>query len=627
MHEAMYRYLKNILMFTLILTITFSSVSLTHGAESGIYIHYAETLKELGLFQGTDQGFELSRKSNRAEAGVMLVRLLGAEDLALKEADKNLHPFVDVPQWASPHIAYLYQRGLTNGISSTLYGSKEEITPIQYTTMLLRALGYKDEAGDFDYRKALDFAYEIGMLDDTELYVLNSMGNGGILRDYMAMLSYKSLFEEMKNQDKSLILALIEDKVISPVKVEKACKIDSFLTSFLLAEGYFSDDKIKDLLSQTEDVMPQDEKVVFQDGEVRAVWISYLDLQKVLPNKSKEEFRNSIRSMYKNIADATLNTVIVQVRPFGDALYPSNYFPWSYIITGTEGISPGFDPLEIMLEEAHNKGLKFEAWINPYRIRAGSKKTLSDQNQALTWLNDGSNRVIELSSGIYYNPASKDVQELITKGVMEIVKNYDVDGIHFDDYFYPTTNLDFDRIYYQKYVENGGSLSQADCRRENVNQLIRDVYSSIKSYNPSVRFGISPQGIIEKNYNEQYIDVEKWLSSSGYIDYICPQIYFGYNHSTQPYEKLLKQWNGLIKNENIKLYIGLAAYKLGNEDTWAGNGKTEWIGTTDMLQRMIRDGRLQSHYGGFVLFRYDSLWNPPANLKSQIEKELKAIRQ
>ncbi|NLM12510.1 MAG: family 10 glycosylhydrolase [Epulopiscium sp.] len=607
-----FRYLKNFLMLTLILTIICSSIPLTYGAESGMYINHAKTLKELGLFQGTDQGFELGRKSNRAEAGVMLVRLLGAEDIALREANMNSHPFVDVPQWANPHIAYLYQKGLTNGMSSTLYGSKNEITSAQYITMLLRALGYRDDAGDFDYTKALDFAYKIGMLDDIELYILESMDNGGILRDYMAMLSYNCLFQEMKNQDKSLLLTLIEDNILSRNNVKKACKIDNFLTSFLLAEGYLEDNDTEDLIPKTE--------------EVRGVWISYLDLQRVLSNKSKEEFRASIQGMFKNVKDTHLNTVIVQVRPFGDALYPSNYFPWSYIITGTEGVNPGFDPLAIMLEEAHNKGLRFEAWINPYRIRAGSKKPLSERNQALTWLMDGSNRVIELNSGIYYNPASQDVRELITKGVMEIVKNYDVDGIHFDDYFYPTTSLEFDKIDYQRYVEEGGILSLGDWRRENVNQLVKSVYSSIKAYDSSIRFGISPQGIIEKNYNEQYIDVEKWLSSSGYVDYICPQIYFGYNHSTQPYDKLLKQWGALIKNEEIDLYIGLAAYKLGNEDTWAGNGKSEWIGTTNMLQRMITDGRNQSHYGGFVLFRYDSLWNPPLNFKPQIDREIDSIR-
>ena len=263
-----------------------------------------------------------------------------------------------------------------------------------------------------------------------------------------------------------------------------------------------------------------------------------------------------------------------------------------------------------MTDEAHSQGLKIEAWINPYRVR-NNNKALSTNNQALQWLNDGSNRVIKINSGIYYNPANEDVQNLIVKGIEEIIQNYDVDGIHFDDYFYPTTDMSFDAVDYQNYLLEGGSLSQAAWRRENVNQLVRKVYKTIKSYNPNIKFGISPQGIISRNYNNQYIDVEKWLSSSEYIDYICPQVYFGFNHSSFPYDKVVKEWNDLIKNDDIDLYIGLAAYKLGQEDAWAGDGKHEWIGTNDMLKRMIDEGRENSNYKGFIIFRYDSLWNPP----------------
>ncbi|WP_058484835.1 glycoside hydrolase family 10 protein [Defluviitalea phaphyphila] len=360
------------------------------------------------------------------------------------------------------------------------------------------------------------------------------------------------------------------------------------------------------------------------DDEVRAVWISYLDLQNVI-NKNEIDFELSIEEMFSNIKNAKLNTVIVQVRPFGDALYPSKYFPWSYIITGTEGIAPQFDPFKIMVDKAHEKGLKIEAWINPYRIR-NNNKPISDNNIALKWLTDGSNRVIKIDNGIYYNPASEDVRDLIIKGVMEIVENYDVDGIHFDDYFYPTTDPQFDKVDYEQYKNEGGLLSLEDWRRENVNLLIKEIYKSIKNYDDSIKFGISPQGIIDKNYNTQYIDIYKWLSSSEYIDYICPQIYFGYNHSTYSYDKLINQWNKLIKNNDIKLYIGLAAYKIGREDIYAGKGKYEWIETDNILEKMINDGRINDNYGGFVLFRYDFLWNPEKHLEEQIHKELDAIK-
>lgn len=136
--------------------------------------------------------------------------------------------------------------------------------------------------------------------------------------------------------------------------------------------------------------------------------------------------------------------------------------------------------------------------------------------------------------GIYYNPGSEEARQLIVDGVKEIVANYNVDGIHFDDYFYPTTDASFDSGTYAAYQNSGGTLSLADWRRENVNILVRQTYAAIKSINPSVKFGISPQGNMSNNYNVQYSDVAKWISTSGYVDYICPQVYFGFQNQHQP---------------------------------------------------------------------------------------------
>lgn len=602
-------FIKNLMMLTLILSISLSSISLSFAKEKGDYVKNAESLKALGLFLGTNKGFELNRKSNRVQAAVMLVRLLGAEETALKEDKTKPHPFVDVPEWASSSVSYLYNNELTYGISDTLYGSKNDITPEQYMTFLLRALGYSDKDGDFHLNNSLDFAHQIGMINNNELSLLKSKEKTGILRDYIVMMSYNCLFTKMKNEETSLLISLTDKGVISRKNLENASKYDNYLKQFLIEKAYLEESKN---VNNT------------VEGEIKGVWISYLELQNIFPNKTEAQFKETISKMFKNVKDAGFNTVFVQVRPFGDAIYPSNYFPWSYIISGTEGVNPFYDPLEIMTDEAHSQGLKIEAWINPYRVR-NNNKALSTNNQALQWLNDGSNRVIKINSGIYYNPANEDVQNLIVKGIEEIIQNYDVDGIHFDDYFYPTTDMSFDAVDYQNYLLEGGSLSQAAWRRENVNQLVRKVYKTIKSYNPNIKFGISPQGIISRNYNNQYIDVEKWLSSSEYIDYICPQVYFGFNHSSFPYDKVVKEWNDLIKNDDIDLYIGLAAYKLGQEDAWAGDGKYEWIGTNDMLKRMIDEGRENSNYKGFIIFRYDSLWNPPKSLKSQIDRELNLI--
>ncbi|MDD3193314.1 MAG: family 10 glycosylhydrolase [Oscillospiraceae bacterium] len=362
------------------------------------------------------------------------------------------------------------------------------------------------------------------------------------------------------------------------------------------------------------------------EDEYRAVWFSYLDLSGMLKGQSQTAFRQNIKAAFKNISDLGCNVAIVQVRPFGDALYDSDYFPWSYLCTGTEGKNPGYDPLQVMIEEAHGLDLEIEAWVNPYRIRpSGNNNALSASNIASQWEDEGTDAVIRYNGGIYYNPAQSAVRELIVDGVQELAENYDLDGIHFDDYFYPSPDDSFDNTDYQEYKKGGGSLSRGDWRRENVNILIRDVYSAIKAADPSIRFGVSPQGNTSNNYNSQYIDVDKWLSNKGYVDYICPQIYFGFDNSSHPFTETVELWNNKIKVSGISLYIGLAPYKIGLTDSWAGSGQNEWISGSSILARQVQSARDYKKYGGFALFRYASLFAPGSSVKSQVEKEKNAL--
>lgn len=356
--------------------------------------------------------------------------------------------------------------------------------------------------------------------------------------------------------------------------------------------------------------------------EVAAVWISYLEFLNLAKNQSKSAFTDNVDRVFQTSADYGLNTVFVQVRPFGDALYRSDYFPWSYVLTGEEGVDPGYDPLAVMCELADRHGLRIEAWINPYRIRAaGSPNAICADNRATKYLRDGSDAVIQFNGGVSYNPASKEARNLITLGVMEIVQNYDIDGIHFDDYFYPTTDPAFDSTFYAAYQNAGGTLSQGDWRRENVNALVRQVYVNIKNIDPGVIFGISPQARVDVNYGSQYADVEKWLSNTGYVDYICPQIYFGFEHETVPYNQTLDLWNRMAAKSGTDLYVGLAVYKSGVADNGAKSGSAEWQESTDMLQRMVREARRRSEYAGFVLYRYDSLFNPAGSVSGHIAVE------
>lgn len=356
--------------------------------------------------------------------------------------------------------------------------------------------------------------------------------------------------------------------------------------------------------------------------EVRAVWISYLEMQTLLKSKTKAQFTSNIGKVFDDVKGFGLNTVVVQVRPFADALYDSDYFPWSHTITGTEGKDPGFDPLQVMLAEAKSRGLRFDAWINPYRVRAKNNTVaLSADNQAQKWLDAGDGAVIRYDGMISYNPASEKARGLIVNGIREIVRNYDVDAIHIDDYFYPATDAAFDSASYTAYKNNGGGLALADWRRSNVETLIKAIYAAVKEENEHVLFGISPQGNLTINYNSQYLDVQKIASNPGYCDYLCPQIYYGFKNQNQPFQTVAAQWSALVKNSDVELYIGLACYKIGCADNYAGTGKNEWLSATNQMQKMVETSRALSGYGGFVLYRYDSLFRPESTVEAKVVTE------
>ena len=353
------------------------------------------------------------------------------------------------------------------------------------------------------------------------------------------------------------------------------------------------------------------------DTEMRAIWISYIDMANIIKNKTESQFRTNFEKVCKNSVEYGLNTLIVHVRPFSDAYYKSDIFPWSSTITGTQGQNPGFDPLKIMVDLAHKYNLKIEAWINPYRVATASV-TISKGNPAYKWLD--TDKVQKVDGNYFYNPADKDVMQLIVDGVVEIVENYDVDGIHFDDYFYPTTSTSFDSSYYSEYKNSGGTLSLENFRRNNVTTLLEKVYNAVKAIDPSVTFGISPNGNNNTNYNSLYLDIED-VVESGCVDYICPQIYFGFNHGSLPYKSTVDQWSSYVKNSSVKIYIGLAAYKVGASDQWAGTGKSEWTQSTDILKRQVQYLRSTGNCDGFMLYCYSSLFAPESSVAAHAEKE------
>lgn len=355
------------------------------------------------------------------------------------------------------------------------------------------------------------------------------------------------------------------------------------------------------------------------DEEMRGVWVSYMELSmENESSKTQKAFEDKFTEIAQKCRESGFNTLIIQVRPFCDALYKSSYFPWSHILTGTQGENPQYDALQIMCDICKENNLKIHAWINPYRVSSNeTPKKLSDNNPYIKNSEIG----IKTDNGIFLDPSNETAQQLISDGVKEIAENYDVDGIQFDDYFYPTEDESFDKKQYEAYIEKYGkenSMSLDNWRMQNVNTLICKVYRTIKSVDSSVEFGISPQGNIGNN-DGLYADVKSWCTCKGFADYICPQIYFSLENPALTFEDCLDSWTSLDFDENVKLYVGLGGYKASNGEY---DEKT-WLLSDSILADEYDILRNNKSVRGFMLYSYSCLEDDTA--KKEINNLINAL--
>lgn len=344
-------------------------------------------------------------------------------------------------------------------------------------------------------------------------------------------------------------------------------------------------------------------------GEWRAVWVSYLELLE-MDFSSETAFRVDVALLMDNCASLGLNTVLVQVRPFGDALYPSRLYPWSHLCTGVQGKDPGFDPLDILLAEAHKRGLSLEGWVNPYRLRstAALPPNLADTNLICThpeW-------VCSVGDGRYLNPALPEAADYVAQGIAELVQNYPLDGIHLDDYFYPSTDPGLDAVQFAA----SGAEDLAAWRRQNVTRLVKTLHDVVKAADPTLRFGISPQGNPDNDRNVQYSDISNWLTAEGkdaVVDYLCPQIYWGYGYTLESgstrfgFENIVPEWLAMSRSPEVTLYFGLGAYRIGVGDGGINEDSLRQWSAGNALARQVADLR-SWNVGGWALYRYDSLF-------------------
>ena len=349
-------------------------------------------------------------------------------------------------------------------------------------------------------------------------------------------------------------------------------------------------------------------------GEWRAVWVSYLEWAR-MDFSSEAAFRADIAALMDNCAALGLNTVLAQVRPFGDALYESSLFPWSHLCTGAQGQAPGFDPLDVLITEAHARGLSLEAWINPYRLKSSAAMPPSIGETNLMHIHP--EWCCTVGEGVYLNPAIPEAAAYVVQGVAELVERYAVDGIHFDDYFYPTTEASLDAAQFAA----SGEKDLASWRQQNVTSLVKAAHDAVKAADPTLRFGVSPQGNPENDLATQYSDIYTWLTASGadaVVDYLCPQVYWGYGYQLQSgstrfaFENIVSEWLGMARAGDVALYFGLGAYRIGVGDGGANADSTSQWATGSALARQTADLRSRGAQG-WALYRYDSLFGPARN--------------
>ena len=350
-----------------------------------------------------------------------------------------------------------------------------------------------------------------------------------------------------------------------------------------------------------------------QDG-MRGVWVATV-ANIDYPSRqglTADELKSEADTILDNIAAMGLNTVFFQVRPSADALYQSDIFPWSCYVSGTAGQAPDqdFDVLSYWVEAAHSRGLQLHAWINPYRITRSGQEELdalpetSPARQHPEW-------VVEYDGNYYFNPGLPAVQQLVVDGAAEIVRNYDVDGIHLDDYFYPGTDFN-DAAAYERYGADFDDID--DWRRDNVNDLIATLDETLHAINPELAFGVSPAGIWDNksdnpkgsetngrsSYREIYCDSVEWIKR-GTVDYICPQLYWSIGYEIADFEVLVDWWQDVISTSDVALYIGIGAYRAAEAepgDIWYGTAELER--QLEMLDNSI-------DIQGEVFFSYSSL--------------------
>ena len=348
--------------------------------------------------------------------------------------------------------------------------------------------------------------------------------------------------------------------------------------------------------------------------EFRGVWIATVaNTNWPDKNASADSQKAAFSQLMDEASAMNLNAVVVQIRPTADAFYKSQLNPWSEYLTGTQGKDPGYDPLAFMVQEAHNRGLEFHAWFNPFRVSINENDKTWADNSVVTQHPDW---VVDYGGEKWLDPGLPAVRKYVVDSIMEVVGNYDIDAVHFDDYFYPypVSGKGFPDDW--SYGEYGNGMDRADWRRSNIDIFIQSVNMAIKSKKDYVKFGVSPLGVWRSqtvdpqgsdstaagSYDTLYADTRLWVQND-WLDYIAPQLYWELGYTPAPYENLLKFWVDVARgNPRVHLYIGEAAYRAGESGAWRDPSQ---------VPRQMELGDSYDTVKGYIFYNIDSLIDNP----------------
>ncbi len=352
------------------------------------------------------------------------------------------------------------------------------------------------------------------------------------------------------------------------------------------------------------------------------MWWSYRDYERDLKDKSEEEARAIIDQALENMQSLGINRVYVHAVSFTDAFYDSAQYPRSaYLGAGT------YDAVKIFTELGHQRGMKIDAWINPMRSLSVEEASTYSMNATIaTWIKENNERIRQVKDRYYLNPAYVECRELITSIVREILEKEDVDGIHMDDYFYPSgVENKFDAYIFSLEQEKNPELTLEDFRRQTVNQLVQAIHDTVKAKNPTLVYSISPAGNMENNHRQIYAWPQDWVAS-GSVDALMPQIYWGFDHPTKPFMATLQEWKAITDGTDIRMIPGLAAYKIGKPDYYASaQASQEWVENSDILGRETTRA-MEAGCQGVAYFDYGTLFAPSAEIKENVENEIVHIK-